>query len=173
MSVRRWDKEVPMTLSAVGSGSPVRWTYSTYGNFLNAYNIRCGINLTFNLSSEDDIKHKLMMLYKTRDCGMCSEDDVSELEERIRTLSNFERGGNNPKTLSGISEIGVTESRVVTVYRDGKPYKVKKREKKSISTDAQRSAAANARKYAHTDEANKKRRKSINARRDGKILGEV
>ena len=165
----------PMTVSGVGGGCPSRWIYSSYGNFLSVYNISSRVELIFNLNSADDIQRKLRTLYDIRDKGGCNPDDVSELEERIRTLSNIELGGNDDKSLSGVEEIeeSADKGKVVTVYKDGKPVKVTKRGKFKISTDAQRNAAENARKYAHTEEANTKRRKSINARSNGKILGEV
>jgi hypothetical protein len=165
-------ENIPMTVGAVGFSNPTRWLYSTYGKFLNVYGIHSGINITFNLASVSDIECKLKSLYALRDRDMCSPDDVSELEERLRTLCNLEISSQKPQTLAGISESS-DKGKVVTVYRDGKPVKVVKRGKCKVSSESQRNAAENARKYAHTDEANKKRRKSINARGDGKILGEV
>lgn len=162
-------EDVPMTVGAVGYNCPTRWLYSVYDRFLNVYNISSGVNLVFNTFSADDVKRKLEILYDLRDNNKCNPDDISELEERLRTMCNFEIASRRPPTMAGISEAG----KVVTVYRDGKPVQVVKRGKSKVVTDAQRDAAANARQYAHTDEANKKRRKSISARSDGKILGEI
>lgn len=163
---------IPMTVGAIGYSNPTRWLYSEYGRFLNVYGISNHINVTFNLDSADDIQSKLSYLYNQRDLGNCNPDDISELEERLRTLSSFVIGGRGDNSLAGISESS-NKGKVVTVYKDGKPVKVTKRGKFKVSTEAQRNAAENARKYAHTDEANKKRRKSISARGDGKILGEI
>lgn len=165
-------ENVPMTPSGVGNNPMTKWIYSEYGQFLSVYGIYNKISITFNLNSASDIDNKLKNLRKYRDAGYCSNDDVSELEERLRTLSNFTIRNGTPKSQAGISESS-ERGKVDTVYRDGKAVKVKRRGKCKISTDAQRNAAENARKYAHTDEANKKRRKSISARSDGKILGDL
>lgn len=168
--------EVPMTVGAIGYSNPTRWICSVYGNLLNAYNITSRVSVNINLSSIDDIKIKLKSIYDLRDRGIILLDDVSELEERVRTESNLVNTSNDKQSMVAVSEIDIkegTDYKEVTVFRDGKPCKVRKRKKKGISTDAQKRAAENARKYAHTNEANAKRRKSISARRDSKILGEI
>lgn len=170
-------KDTPMTIAGVGSGTPVRWIYSTYGKFLSVYGIKNGISMVFNLTSDYDIRHKLSLLKAQVDIGRCDPDDLAELEERLRTLCGLEPDNTSEPSDDVDSKVQVKESskagHVDTVYRDGKPVKVKRRGKFSVSSDAQRAAAENARKFAHTDEAEKKRRKSINARGEGKILGEV
>lgn len=158
---------VPTTVAGVGAGGVTRWVYSTYGSFLNIYGIRNHITMTFNTKSVEDVESKVRYLEGLADKGFCNPDDVAEVKERLRTFCNLETGGTRPQVF------GVHESEV-TVYRDGQPVKVKKRGKqKNPVSDAQKNAAENARKYAHTDEANKKRRKSISARKDGKILGDI
>lgn len=170
-------KDTPMTIAGVGSGTPVRWIYSTYGKFLSVYGIKNGISMVFNLTSDYDIRHKLSLLKAQVDVGRCDQDDLAELEERIRTLSGLEPDNTSEPSDDVNKKVQVKEStkagKVDTVYRDGKPVKVKRRGKFTVSSDAQKAAAENARKYAHTEEAEKKRRKSINARGEGKILGEV
>lgn len=58
------------------------------------------------------------------------------------------------------------------VYIDGKKV-LKKVRKKKIATEAQKKAAENARKFAHTPQAGAKRRKSMAARKDDHMLGQV
>lgn len=163
--------EVPMTVAGVGNSSPTKWLYSSYGNFLNVYGIHNRISITFNVSSVCDIENKIKYLENMRDAGYCTQDEVSELKERVSVLSNLSVGGKRPQAFGVCESSG--KGKVDTVYRDGKAVKIKRRGRFKISTEAQRNAAENARKYAHTDEANKKRRKSISARGDGKILGEL
>ena len=86
---------VPMTIASVGvPRGATRWTYSQYGDFLTVYGIRNKIALNFNLSSTVDINNKFALLYHFRDTGSCSIDDVSELEEYIRTVrkDNYSAG---------------------------------------------------------------------------------
>lgn len=162
--------EVPMTVAGPGGGGVTRWLYSTYGDFLNVYGIRSHISMTFNTTSASDIESKVKSLETMAAKGFCNPDDVTEVKERLRTLYNLSMGGNNP----AVFEVDESKGLEITVYRDGKPVKIKKRGKqKTPTSEAQKKAAENARKYAHTDEANKKRRKSISARSDGKVLGEI
>ena len=72
---------------------------------LNAYGIRNGFNITFNLESAYDIKNKLAYLYQKRDEGLINSDDLQELEERLRTLSDFVIGGNDNQAGAAIEEI--------------------------------------------------------------------
>ena len=95
----------PMTPSGVGGGMPTRWVWAEYGRFLNAYGIRNGFNITFNLESAYDIKNKLAYLYQKRDEGLINSDDLQELEERLRTLSDFVIGGNDNQAGAAIEEI--------------------------------------------------------------------
>lgn len=60
---------------------------------------------------------------------------------------------------------------VYYTYTDGKKVKHIARGKMKIVSKAKLGAIANARKYAHTPEANKKRQKSIKAKGDNKLLG--
>jgi hypothetical protein len=74
---------------------------------------------------------------------------------------------------SGIVSILEEEGTVKTVrYRDGKKVIVMRKKKKHPATPAQKQAAANARKYAHTSQADKKRKKSLVARKDAGLIGE-
>ena len=95
----------PMTPSGVGGGMPTRWVWAEYGRFLNAYGIRNGFNITFNLESALDIKNKLAYLYQKRDEGLINSDDLQELEERLRTMSDFVIGGNDNQSGAAIEEI--------------------------------------------------------------------
>jgi hypothetical protein len=162
---------IPTTVAGVGSGGVTRWIYSSYGNFLNIYGIRNHIAITFNTNSVEDIESKINYLECLASKGYCNPDDIEEVKERLKTLCDFSVGGTRPQPFA-VHESSEKDLEV-TVYRDGKPVKVKKRGKQQNPTEAQKKAAENARKYAHTDEANKKRRKSISARSDGKILGEI
>ena len=166
-------KDVPITVAGVGHSNPVRWLYSEFGKNLSAYNIASGGGVMFDISSAKDIQRKLDSLYKLRDSGRCTPNDVAELEERLRTLSNLETSGNDEKSLAGIAEgVKRKKGQKYYTYEDG----VKKEHTargpfKHVSAE-QKKAAENARRYAHTPEAEKKRRKSISARGDGKILGD-
>lgn len=165
----------PITPSGVGgSAFRTRWTYTIYGQYLCAFNFRSGVEITFNLNRPEDIKSKLDMLYALRDSNRLNPDDVSELEERLRTYSTLEIGGNAPQSLAGIGE-GVKHKKgeKYYTYEDGVKKEHIARGSSSHSTDDQKRAAENARKYAHTESAKKKRRKSIKARGDGKILKEI
>lgn len=95
----------PMTPSGVGGGMPTRWVWAEYGKFLNAYGIRNGFNITFNLDSAYDIKQKMAYLYQKRDDGLIADEDLQELEERLRTLSDFVIGGNDNQSGAAIEEI--------------------------------------------------------------------
>ena len=95
----------PITPSGVGGGMPTRWVWAEYGRFLNAYGIRNGFNITFNLESALDIKNKLAYLYQKRDEGLINSDDLQELEERLRTMSDFVIGGNDNQSGAAIEEI--------------------------------------------------------------------
>lgn len=161
-------------LAGVGAGRPSRWLYSEYGNFLSAFNYVSGIEVVFNLSSVTDIQRKLEYIYQLRDQGKCSIDDVSELEERLRTLSSLSTSGKDRKSLAGLYESTkrAKGSKYVT-YSDGVKKEHIARGSSKKSTDAQKRAAENARKYAWTESARKKRRKSISARGDGKIMKEI
>lgn len=154
-------------VSGVGSGYRHAWDVEEYNGLLSVAGRRNRICITFNLKSVEDISHKFDILQNMVEQGLCTETDLDELREIVRLKSNLEVGGNGDHTM-----VGIGESKVVTVYTDGKPKKVAKR-KKMIATPAQVKSAENARRYAHTPEATAKRRKSINARRDGKTLGEI
>lgn len=69
-----------------------------------------------------------------------------------------------------VSEQEEVDEAKKVVYVDGKKV-VRTIRKKVPATAAQRAAAANARKYAHTSEADHKRKKSMQARKDDKALG--
>lgn len=166
-------KDVPMTPSGVGvCGLPTRWTFSTFGNFMCAYGIRNHISMTFNLKEVDDIKNKISYLQKMRDEGVLDGDDLNELEERLRTFSSLSLGGNEYQSRVAIEE-GKKHKKGQKYYTftDGKRVEhIARGPMKKVSAEKLRSIE-NARRYAHTPEADKKRRKSINARGEDKDLG--
>ena len=167
--------DIPITPAGVGfSSSPVRWSYTQQGQYLSVFGIKNHISLTFNLKSASDIEYKLNTLYGMRDRGLLCNDDISELEERLRTYSDLEIGGLGPQTTAGIREsVKRKKGKKYIVYKDGVRKEVVARGSSKESTQAQKDAAENARKYAHTDKANAKRRKSINAKREDKIIDEL
>lgn len=80
---------IPITPSGVGVygvGMPTRWTFSTFGDFLSVYGIRNHISMLFNIKSAEDIENKMRVLYRMRDDGCLDNDDLQELEERLRTM---------------------------------------------------------------------------------------
>lgn len=162
--------DTPTLLGGVGGGQPFRWLYSEFDSFLNVWGKNNGINVTFNLRSKDDIDNKLDMLRQFVLNGSISEDDLYELEERLRTYSNLASGGNGSHTHSAIVSEAHKKGEVYKTYQDGKLVEKVGRGKRKHITQAQLKALANARKTAHSDVARAKRRKSIQARRDAKIL---
>lgn len=175
-------------LAGVGDGIKRYWLYTEHGNFLSAYGIINKLTINFNLSSEEDIYNKFEKLKQYQKDGVCTENEVTELEEKVRTLSNFVLGGNSTGTNIALGDSisscivpkGVEEGvkykkdQITTVYRDGKEVKVKHRgSRKGVTSPEVERACAKAREYAHTPQAEAKRRKSINARRDGKVLGNI
>lgn len=166
-------KDVPMTPSGVGiCGLPTRWTFSAFGNFLSVYGIRNHVSMTFNLKSVYDIENKMKILYKMRDDGCLDNDDLQELEERLRTLSDVTIYPSGPRSRVAIEEGKKhKKGQKYYTYTDGKKVEhIARGPMKKVSAEKLRSIE-NARKYAHTPEADKKRRKSINARGEGKDLG--
>ena len=153
-------------VSGIGSGRMHAWSTSVYGDIFSACSIYSGTNVVLNLKSIEDIKSKMDDLERLCASGGCYKFELDELKEIIRLQGSLAAGGNSDQTHVGIGEA------VKTVYKDGIPYKIEKR-KKVLATEAQKRAADNARKFAHSPLAEEKRRKSISARRDGKILGEV
>lgn len=141
---------VPMAPAGVGFGMPTRWTYSEYGRFLSVYGIRNGISITFNLASADDIKNKLEQLYIKRDNGLVDNTDLQELEERLRIMSNINVYGN-----------GSQDQTVAALQEEVKP----------TTSPSQLAHMRRIQPMSHTDEANAKRRKTIEAKQEAKILG--
>lgn len=166
---------IPMTPSGVGfNSSPVRWSYVQYGQFLNVFGLRNHISITFNLKQAYDIDKKLQSLYDLRDKGVVSNDDISELEERLRMYNDFEMVGQAPHTLAGIREAAKRrKGQKYVTYHHGKREVHVARGSRKESSDKQKQAAANARRYAHTPEADKNRRLSISAKGDDKIIDEL
>lgn len=168
-------KDVPMTPGGVGVygvGLPTRWTFSTYGNFMSVYGIRNHVSMIFNLKNVEDIENKMKVLYKMRDDGCLDNDDLQELEERLRTMSDLSKVGNEDYTRVAIEEGKKhRKGQKYYTYSDGKRVEhIARGPMKKVSQEKLR-AIENARRYAHTPEADKKRRKSINARGEGKDLG--
>lgn len=143
-------RNVPMAPAGVGQGMPTRWIYSEYGRFLNVYGIRNGISMTFNLASADDIKLKLDTLYTKRDNGLLDNIDLQELEERLRIMSNINVYGN-----------GSQDQTSAALQEEVKP----------TTSPAQLAHMRRIQPLSHTDEANAKRRKTIEAKQEAKILG--
>lgn len=143
-------RNVPMAPAGVGQGMPTRWIYSEYGRFLNVYGIRNGISMTFNLASADDIKMKLDTLYTKRDNGLLDNIDLQELEERLRIMSNINVYGN-----------GSQDQTSAALQEEVKP----------TTSPAQLAHMRRIQPLSHTDEANAKRRKTIEAKQEAKILG--
>ena len=165
---------VPMTPSGVGFDSPTRWVYTHYDGLLNVYGIKNHISMTFNLKSPDDIEKKLEVLYNLRDNNPFINDDIQELEERLRTLCDFEVGGYGDQTLAGIRESkNYKKGQKYFTYTDGKKVEHIARGKRKVVSQATKDACATARQYAHTPEAENKRRKSISAKGDEKALDSV
>lgn len=220
-------KDIPITPSGVGGGLSTRWLYSEYGTILSAFHIVTGMTYTFNLSSKDDIELKLKSLYHKRDLGYISNDDVSELEERLRTANSLTSYGRD------ISNAALSESSIVSegaeaeIYDDlykyaqewkytshwthNNVYKNKilrlykaygedrvKKVLQKVNKDFKRKEKVKSEPYSpdmlseeckattsqkqidhlreiqhltHTEEANAKRRKTISAKQDAKILG--
>lgn len=149
----------PMTPSGVGGGMPTRWVWSEYGRFLNAYGIRNGFNVTFNLSSAYDIKNKLAYLYDQRDKGLINSDDLQELEERLRTVSDFVIGGNDNQSGAAIEEIEYDDMANEAV--------------KPSTSEKQLKHLEEIRPLAHSDEANEKRKKTLNEKRARKLINVI
>lgn len=143
-------RNIPMAPAGVGQGMPTRWIYSEYGRFLNVYGIRNGISMTFNLASADDIKLKLDTLYTKRDNGLLDNIDLQELEERLRIMSNINVYGN-----------GSQDQTSAALQEEVKP----------TTSPAQLAHMRRIQPLSHTDEANAKRRKTIEAKQEAKILG--
>lgn len=143
-------RNVPIAPAGVGQGMPTRWIYSEYGRFLNVYGIRNGISMTFNLASADDIKMKLDTLYTKRDNGLLDNIDLQELEERLRIMSNINVYGN-----------GSQDQTSAALQEEVKP----------TTSPAQLAHMRRIQPLSHTDEANAKRRKTIEAKQEAKILG--
>lgn len=140
-------KDIPIAPAGVGGGGNTRWLYSEYGCILNVFHVRSGIAVTFNLGSADDINCKLNSLYKKRELGIISNDDISELEERVRTANSLSACGRERSNSALAEECKATTSqKQIDHMRDIQP-------------------------LTHTKEANEKRRKTIAAKRDAKILG--
>ena len=169
----------PIMLGAVGAGKPVRWTYSHYNNFLSVYGIHNHLNLTFNLNSKEDIEYKLEVLKDYRDRGLCPADDVSELEERLRTFSDFVIGGSKGNTKAALQDAiheGKKRKKGEVYYTtDESGQKVKHVAKGSMKVvpESKVKAALNASKYAHTPEADAKRSKTIAKRKEVKALDDA
>lgn len=88
-------------------------------------------------------------------------------------LCNVVSEGKNELLPNGIDKMILESGAVKIVYKDGKKVVVKvRKKKKSIATPAQKEALKKARLKAHTPDADKKRRKSMNARRDAGLIGE-
>lgn len=155
-------------VSGVGSGYRHAWDVSEVNRLLTTRGIYNNICVTFNLSSADDVNRKLDAVKDLVARGMCHPNDLLELKEIVRLHGGLDSGGYGEQSKAGIQE----SAKVKLVYRNGELKEVAIR-KKILATEAQKNAVANARQYAHTEEANNKRRKSIVARRDGKVLGEV
>lgn len=143
-------KNVPMTPTGVGRGMPTRWIYSEYGRFLSVYGIRNGFSVTFNLASADDIKMKLAVLYQKRDNGLLDNTDLQELEERLRIMSNinFYGNGSQDQTDAALQE-----------------------EVKPTTSPSTLAHMRRIQPLSHTSEANEKRRKTLEEKRNAKILG--
>lgn len=173
----KWEKkdlsDVPMTPSGVGGYvGQVRWCYSEYGQFLTASSIRFPFSITFNLKDFKDIESRLKYLHKAVDGGLLDAGDVAELEERVRTLSDFYPNTHVSTSMDTIGESTKhKKGSVYYTYTDGKKIKHIARGKMKLVSTAKKRAALNASKYAHTVEANKKRRKSIKAKREDSALG--
>ena len=144
-------EDIPMAPAGVGFNStPTKWIYSEYGRFLSVYGIYNGISVTFNLASADDIKNKLKILYTKRDNGMLSNDDLQELEERLRIMSNvnFYGNGSQDQTKAALQE-----------------------QVKPTTSEKQLNHMRKIQPLSHSDEANHKRRKTLEEKRNLKILG--
>ena len=161
-------EEYSFMVSGVGAGRRHVWDVTEFNGILTAFGLYNKINVNINLRSSEDISNKFKVLDDLVSQGLCLPNDVLELREIVRLRNGLDAGGNGEQTRVDIGEA----VKVKTIFKDGEPKKVVVR-KKIMATSAQEEAAANARQYAHTEEADSKRRKSINARRDAKILGEV
>ena len=116
----------------------------------------------------------LEVLFNLRDNNPFINDDIQELEERLRTLCDFEVDGYGDQTLAGIRESkNYKKGQKYFTYTDGKKVGHIARGKRKVVSQATKDACAIARQYAHTPEAENKRRKSISAKGDEKALDSV
>ena len=133
----------------------------------------------------------MITVYKYRDQGLIDNIDLQELEERVRTLNSLCMGGNSVDSNIALDEISFrplgesydidneseleedsedlieetkTKGKKYVVYNNGKRRIVTARGKKKV-TKAVLNSISNARRYAHTPEADKKRSRSMKARR--------
>lgn len=159
--------------TGIGGGKR-NWIYSESNKFLSVTGISNHVNMVFNLDSKYDIDNKLSILRDSVYRGECSNDALMELEEKLRTLSNFVIGGKE-HSLVGLSEGARLKrkkgKKYYTYDENGTKVEHIARGPVKVPTEAQKRAAANARKYAHTGSADAKRRKTIKAKGDAKVLG--
>ena len=153
----------PIMLAGVGAGLPTRWVWAEYGKFLNAYGIRNGFNITFNLDSAYDIKNKLAYLYQKRDEGLINPDDLQELEEKLRTLSDFVIGGNDNQSGAAIDEIEFEDMANESVSEEVKP----------STSEKQVEHLRKIQPLTHTEEANAKRAKTIKEKQARKMINAI
>jgi hypothetical protein len=80
----------------------------------------------------------------------------------------------NEYVLYMLDEAVLSGTKLKVVFKDGKKSVVKKRKKaRHEGTPDQKRAIANARRFAHTPTAKMKRRKSVLARKDAGLVGDV
>lgn len=123
--------------------------------------------LCFPIKDIKRCEEMLKGLENYKKCGVLKEEEFVEIRDRVISLSNLAVGGKER-----IDIVSVDEAAKV-VFRDGKRVVINTRKRKVVPTQAQVNAAINASKYAHTAEAEEKRRKSLNARREAKLFGDV
>ena len=160
-----FSNDTPMYVAGVGGGQPVRWLYTDFGQFLNVWGKNNNVDITFNLKSQEDIDTKLNILREMVRKGLLAKDDLAELEERVRMLSNFSCGGNGSHTSAATISEAHAKGVKYKVYQDGQLVEKVGRGKRKFVSKAMIKALAEARKRAHSEEANAKRRKSIEAKR--------
>lgn len=111
---------VPMTVAGVGFGQPARWIYSYLGmgDKLQVYGINNHVSMVFNLNFADEVDQKLSILRDMCREGDIAEEDLMELEERLRTVCSNYSGRNTMHQSS--AALGLGESLSYSVYRDGR-----------------------------------------------------
>lgn len=146
----------------------------------------------FNLSDIDSIQKTFEKMDEVvnkmpTDIQAKIKDDYSLLKQQVRLLANM---SNTPEKVDVTENVGFVCTRLEngdvvleskkekagkkkTIYTNGKRKVIITRKKYNPSSAAQKAAALNASRFAHTPAADKKRRKSMMARRDDRVIAKA